>query len=270
MAKPQQQPQAPDIVSRMAMLVATAERNQREGRPTRPEVMREMQQIEAQAKANLSPEQFQRATQLVNQQKVHIMQADSQNQISANQHREQQQLVKQLRSGTKDLGVGELENFEQFQQVRKGETITKKTKKNRMDVGALTKAVKDKHGTSLDEHLKRLDEVADAELSNPDSAPRLREKYGFDEQTTKEWRQGGGLDFTMSQRQAEADKDVPDEEEITPDKADIRHADVMFGAAEHDIDPSDTIESFVDANQDLLNEDSMHGDIARSMMSHEE
>lgn len=277
------QQQTADLVNEAAQISVALEIAAANGIKPRPQDVQRLGEIDSMARARLSPQQYADANRHFAEAKVkahadfEVMQITNHNNMAETTRREEvsaraKVMSAALRgvSGDGKMSV-ELEDEGQLKAFRAGEAVTQRTGKATFPKAALAKQIKTKYGTSYNEHLKRLDEVAEMELSNPTGAARKREAYGFDAKTTKDWRQGEGIRLGLAERAAEREKDEPEFEDVQPTKADERHMDMHTAAAEHDEYLAEqTTEDFREDNRALLEEDSLHGTVARSFITVEE
>jgi hypothetical protein len=271
---------SPDMIREAAEIAVAQEIAEANGLQPRPQDIIRLNEIMSAAQARLSPQQYDAAIKHFHEAKLkahgefEAMQKTQQRKAVEQAQQEEvslraRTLAKALRTVSEKMSVP-LETQEQLDAFRAGEKVKVSTSKARFPKAALAKQIKAKYGTSYEEHLKRLDDVAAAELSSPETAEQLREEYGFDKQTTKAWREGEGIRLGMAERMAEHDKEMPETEELIPSDEDERHMDLVTAAADHDEDPGDDLNLFKQNNMDLLREDSRHGDVARAFTSVEE
>ena len=268
---------APNLIGEAAKLMAWVETDQARGRSPNPKDLRRLSELDSIARSRLTPEQYNAGMVHLNAAKAQILSDMTiQDQSQARQVEEIQRLAginhktnalsDALRSvtGGGRFSTGTLETQEQLDDLRAGNKVTVPVKKHRLDKALISEQVQEKFGVSLEEHKSRLDDLAEAQLNDPDRFKTLSEEYGIDAKTVKDWSDGGYLEFGLQERFAEQDKDLPDTEEIQPSKDDIMKMDIATAAANHDESPGDTLGHFRQENKDLLEQDSRHGDVARS------
>lgn len=263
-----------DLVGEAARINVYCEDCRAAGKQPDSRAVKRLNHITSMARGRLSPQQMQSAEAHMNHAMIKIREDNNtrqQAEFTAHQAQEQSKrqkyLVNLLRDSTGSMTTPPLEDFGDFAKIRDGEDITVPTKKNRLNKPLLAEQVKKKYGTSLNEHLRRLDHMSELELAGDDDASDdAREKYGFDAETTQNWREGAGLEYTMQERLAKRDEDEPDEETITPTDDDIRKVDIIDSTHKSGQLAVTDLQEFEATNQDLLNEDSRHGAVAAAWL----
>ena len=218
-----------------------------------------IQMLEHRASASLTPHELQQA-----QNAVATVRAQNAERLVYAQHHaqevtEQQAMARALRETTRNMTVP-VESVDDLQKISRGETFKQKTNAVRFDKEAHEAETQKRYGVDSKTRMDQLEHVAER-LRGGGDATRLMRQYNIDQEALDVYSQHG-LAFEMGKRQAEHDKNTPDEKEFTPSYSDTLRADIMIAAAKSGADEllsGDNSERA--ASRDSMGND-MVGDIA--------
>lgn len=265
-----------NLIEQYAKLSLAAERCAAKGLPIPDNVIRGMQGIEASARSRLTPGQFQDAMLHVNTAKRMLIAEETETLHAKNEQEKKKGIDSLSRNITRGF-LGESNGLDAKQMadlLRKGK-VTLKAKGPKFDRDSLEEQTRKQtkkldpngKGYSLKEWEKRLDELADA---SPEHFASLAKGYKADpnelQDAANRWK-SDRYQYELNKRQAASDDSNEDETVEVSDDV-IRSAELRAAVVEDESVDSGWLAG--DVSQDLLEEDSRHGDLARAFVENEE
>jgi hypothetical protein len=276
-----------NVVGRYAHLTLARDRFTAAQKPVPPALMREIQQIEAQAQARMSPQQLQHALHFVEQEKVRLLQQERQDQAAHDSRVAQQAAqLRQMNADTLARRFGrnadlDVRNAEEFNRIRKGLPLKRGTPKPApIDPGLLEQATQNatRHldlkgkGFTAKEWIEKLEWLWEYHGTHDFRAKA--KQIGL--------RPSQDLDHAMARyKEQELVERLagPKEYKVAPTEQDRRKAIITATMAEHlaksgsdrELDDFHRPGDFREArriHEDPTETDSLRGDISRALMEH--